>query len=883
MRNSRRLFALGLLLGALVMFLAGCGSGGGSIPIEPPPAAPPDRPPSVIWLGPNLGSPDMLELFREPAAWAQTRDYISGFRFASEHIMAGGPGTEAPNWGQVGPNTYQALVDVDAFRKLRQWGIQTVLGVGAVKPGTCDAGYAGDLAENLIAKVADAGGQVNVLVIDEPLPSASLHCQLSPAQAATITAGFARRLLDAHPGLQIGLAEAYPFSSAAAILSFVDLLTTAGFAPAFLHLDVDRNAIRVSEAQVSADLASLSTALRARGTPFGQYLWGQMFTTATQYRASVLSWVDRLQTYALKPERVIVESWEVVNNTREIPANLPQGDPLAHTTLVLETAHRMQIAPQPKAPLHIGVEDARTHRRIAGATITIADQQGVTNEDGYFGVLLRRDFHTFYPMLIEAEGYEPHRASVEFGAGGDDGSELVADLDPIKPPVVKRTGVVRLEGNSLVDAQGKWFAEAVTLMPAIALVNEHAARAAKACELAELGIDAIRVLAVVGGDRFQAPGGGTADPWSRLASDPRDPQFPARLARMIDYFYDDCGFRTGLVVFGGTAYAPSAAEQSRVIQHVLSVVQVRLHKVAWIELTNERQGFQNAEGVSRGRALITQLRAALQPNFPIGFSSTNASHQNQDPRAEEREMFEGSGANLATPHFPRVTNTVDGPWRYVRQPWEFHPVYSIRGGVDNEPMGPGSSITSERDTSRLVAAWITAKVARLTARVFHTDAGVWAGLIDPAFFGGHADGLRGHFSSIQDEPGALLALQSIQKLRAILPSDMHTWNRTRHGLPGHPFGASFQQVGNTFTQIWPDGHTGHGVVRMYCSTSADRFVCLASGIRDRIDLRWSCRMEAQIYSTKTGEPLGDPIEAHERSQTLRQTVDTDQVVVGTCR
>lgn len=881
-RMTRRLITLGLLLSALFL---GC-SGRGPIDPPPPPPEPIDStPPKEIWFGPNLGSPDMLRLFAEPATWAHTRNYVSVFRFASEHIMKGLPGTEAENWGGVGENSFQAFIDVDAFRKLRQWGIQTLLGVGAVKPHSCDAVGSKDLAKFLVNRVEQSRGRVDIIGIDEPLVSATIHCGLTPREAARYTARFAVALKAAYPHLTIGLYEAYPHNTAQAIVEFVGLMAEEGFYPDFLSVDVDRNA---NVSNVSADMTAIAKTMRAVGKPYGQFLWGQQYNDAAGYRHSVLSWVDRLKGFALQPDFVQVESWEILGavgewGRREIPSNLPEGDPLAHTTLVLETAHRLQIPPRPVAALHIGIEDARTRQRIEGARVRVAGVEAVTTSDGYVGTVLPLLPPGFmYRIEADAAGYVSGWVEVSFAGERD----AILSLNPIKPPPVKRTGVVRIENNSFVDDQGKWFAEAITLFPAIALVHEYPHIAARNCDLYQYGIDAIRVLGSVGGARFPAPGGGTADPWSQLVADPRIQDWTPRLAKTIDYFYDNCGMRTALTIFGGTFYHPSTDDQIQVVRHVLDVIRPRLHKIGWLEVANEmwQNGFGGSQGIGRARGLATTLRGSLPPNFPIALSTAEDTPNDGDPMQELRAMFEGSAATLYTPHFSRATNKVDGPWRPVRQAWECSSVmvFSLRGCVDNEPIGPGSSVNSERDTSRLVAAWLTAKIARLTGRVFHSDAGVWAGQIDPAFRGGHDDGQRGFYAALGDEPGVSAALESMRKLRSVLPGDLHTWSRTRHGFVNHPFAESFQRIGDHFTQIWPDGHTQYGVVRAYSGLSGDRFVVLLSGIRDRIDLRWSRPLEADVYSTKTGEWVGR-IEAHDRAQTWRQSVDTDLVVIGRFR
>jgi hypothetical protein len=442
-----------------------------------------------------------------------------------------------------------------------------------------------------------------------------------------------------------------------------------------------------------------------------------------------------------------------------------------------------------------------------------------------------------------------------------------------------RTGVVRIQGNSLADDQGVWFAEGVTLMPAMALVQRFQKLADANCALGAQGINVARFLAVVGGTEFPTDRGGHGDPWARLAIDPRDPGWPVQLARTTDYFYDKCGIRSAWTIFGGTAHVPTLADQQRVVQSWLEVMRPRLHKVGWVEVANEMalNGFEGPQGIQRARTLACDLKRGLPPDFPIAMSAAMGPDSERD--AEMRAMFEGSCANLYTPHFSRTVDGAEGPWRAVRDPWAWRPIWSLRAAVDNERIGPGSSVASERDTARIVAGWITTKLAGLTGYHLHTGAGVWAGQIDPAFVNGGVDGLRGVFATIAEEPGAAAALATMQKFRAILPADLHTWRRVSHDASDHPFGASFQRTGQTFSQIWPDGRTPHGVVRAFCAVRQPRFVCLLAGIRDRIDLKWSAPLTATAYSAKTGEPIATN-QPDERAGTLRQAVDTDMVLVG---
>src|SRR5690349_16994319 len=105
-------------------------------------------------------------MFEHPEEWPHTRTLISVFNFTQQHTFA----EPVPI---VGPNTYDALAGVDAFRKLGQWGKKISLGVGAVKEFYCTPDASGmnqATADTLkaIAAVSSAGGTVTYLAMDEP-------------------------------------------------------------------------------------------------------------------------------------------------------------------------------------------------------------------------------------------------------------------------------------------------------------------------------------------------------------------------------------------------------------------------------------------------------------------------------------------------------------------------------------------------------------------------------------------------------------------------------------------------------------------------------------------------------------------------------------------
>src|SRR6266550_5588768 len=70
-----------------------------------------------IWFCPGPGTLDYLRLFEHPEEWARARAVVTVFKFYAQH-------TQTPAAAIVGPNTYDALVRVDAFRKLTSWKIK---------------------------------------------------------------------------------------------------------------------------------------------------------------------------------------------------------------------------------------------------------------------------------------------------------------------------------------------------------------------------------------------------------------------------------------------------------------------------------------------------------------------------------------------------------------------------------------------------------------------------------------------------------------------------------------------------------------------------------------------------------------------------------------
>ena len=312
-------------------------------PMAAPPALPvlADR----IWFSPGPGTLDYLQLFENPGRWARARSVVSVFKFYAQH-------TQTPAPSIVGPNTYDALVRAGAFRTLTSWKIKTALEAGSVKPFWCTADASG-MQESIqstldaVKAIQDAGGQLAYLAMDEPWVSGRAPVCGGPALEPTAdrVATYMTGVVRTHPSLKIGLIEAYPFSSAQAIESMVQLMRSRGVSPAFLHMDVDWHRLQPDE--FTRDMKRLQAFAGSLNIPFGIIIVGYNGEADALYAFDVggLSGLiaDTFQTWEAMPEQIIFQSWVVTSTGQFItPTNLPEDRLYTHTNSLWELFRRLR-------------------------------------------------------------------------------------------------------------------------------------------------------------------------------------------------------------------------------------------------------------------------------------------------------------------------------------------------------------------------------------------------------------------------------------------------------------------------------------------------------------------------------------------------------------
>jgi hypothetical protein len=286
--------------------------------------------PRQVWFAPDLGSADLLELFTRPEAWRQARGSTDVFKFYVQQLVA----ERRSQCPECGPNVLLGLLGVHAFRRLEFWRMAIAIEAGALKDYDCEGATTVEAARIAIGNVRGGGGTVRYLSMDNPMVAIET-CGLDLGEAAARTARFAKRLRAAYPALAVGESEPYPLFGAETIRRWVDAVKASGYAPAFLHLDVDRRYAAALRADVPTDLRTLRSACEAQGIPFGVIVWGDAAESDQAYYDSARAWTTTVEAAIGQPTHTIFQSWAVsAEGTFTVPRNLPESGPDTHTRLI---------------------------------------------------------------------------------------------------------------------------------------------------------------------------------------------------------------------------------------------------------------------------------------------------------------------------------------------------------------------------------------------------------------------------------------------------------------------------------------------------------------------------------------------------------------------
>ncbi len=428
------------------------------------------------WLAPNLGSPDLLSLFSQPELWPIARSRVHVVQLYAPQITAESPAECFHCRG----NLKQALLDVDAYAKLRGFGIDLAVETPLLKAEYPCGGQAAsaqvrsniDYALHTMNLVKANGGVVSRLVFDEPF-FAGVRTDLVPGCRLGVpdTVAIVRDAIKTlRPVVQVGLVEPYPAVSAAQLASYLDMLVQSDARPAFFHLDVDD---AILPPNWLSELNSLRQHAAALGIPFGVLYAPVVAATSQAFYVRALSQVTRYAQLG-RQEHAVFQSFALIAPPQDpsqlFPVNLPENDPNAFslTRLILEGTNTLSALlpawtppPTPGFRLAAGFSDeAGFYVPTTGDTLLVGDLNGDGRDDvvarGHAGLFAQLSQGTTFGPRIQVSGAfsdaagwsDPARArSLRLADVDHDGQLDVVGYEGARGLVVARGELVATPGG----------------------------------------------------------------------------------------------------------------------------------------------------------------------------------------------------------------------------------------------------------------------------------------------------------------------------------------------------------------------------------------------------------------------------------------------------
>jgi len=384
------------------------------------------------------------------------------------------------------------------------------------------------------------------------------------------------------------------------------------------------------------------------------------------------------------------------------------------------------------------------------------------------------------------------------------------DAKPGHPP---RTGHVRPDRRAVADAAGPFNALGATLFWGAWAYKHDRPRLERNLEvLSAAGIDYVRVLGSVGGAS-----------WQDRQTDPRWTDYDAIIAGMTDLVYDRYGMRVQWTIFGGAPFTPSGPAREALVDRFASMARGREHKLFALEIANEawHNGFAGPEGLAELRHLGQRLNENTSVLVALSAPAGRAACA----------TYAGSGADAMTLHYARGFGR-EGPLRPLTGPWRFPASYdrACKGQLppivlNNEPIGPESSVQEDDSPSRIAAGYVMTFLAGNAGYVLHAGPGIRGG--------GAADvssKLRRH-AHFDELPSFKPIAAALSAAKQYLPPGLANWIRRSPNAAAAPI---------------------RGFDNLYTATSEGRFVALAIGIRTPTTVRAHIAATIDIRELATG-------------------------------
>ena len=335
-----------------------------------------------LWFTPNFASVDMLDLFNNPEQWDSARSKTDVFKFYTVQVGTGGWSCVDHPAYNCGDNHLENFVEVQAFSKLGQWGIdiavesffaEPVMSYDPIECSTAEYVYnlTLDGSINVIQSIEANGGVVRYLAMDEPIrrwyplyhyiywgetdPRPCLVDSLG--ELADHVAAYINQMQIWFPSVSIGQIGLYPEVGIDQFKEWIIALEARGVSLPFLHIDVhgarvDQYISFGMDINIVADLTELKSFLEARGIEFGiifsDIYWTTQYWEPDEYDDQfyyerTMDWVNFVKAGNIEHDHSIFQSWIFPVYTtgygpNEIPVNLPDNDTsiYSHTRLINE-------------------------------------------------------------------------------------------------------------------------------------------------------------------------------------------------------------------------------------------------------------------------------------------------------------------------------------------------------------------------------------------------------------------------------------------------------------------------------------------------------------------------------------------------------------------
>ena len=273
------------------------------------------------------------------------------------------------------------------------------------------------------------------------------------------------------------------------------------------------------------------------------------------------------------------------------------------------------------------------------------------------------------------------------------------------------------------------------------------------------------------------------------------------------------------------------ADPNEMAKEWAEVVNDNRNKVCLVEIVNEWNHSHNdwADNDVREAGVIFKEHCGA----PTALSAPSAATW-QDMEERLHHLYARSPADVTTIHFPRRSDTAEGEWRWVRQPWHArHKIGSCPPlAVDNEHQRWDKS---GDNVAVAASALITAFIAGCAMSTHHDIYGV------------HID--RGPYVQ---HPKAGQLMKVLSTVIPLLPDDLPNWESCRVGAGGgpHPFP-------NLLQQHWSFEDIDEGVSRAFAAVQGDKFAMTLTGVKGGVTLHEVQAKPYRVISLENGETIAE--------------------------